>query len=155
MQAEPGLHPLQHGLGRSDLGLSDRPRRLDIDDHAMIRVGPVVVGIAEKCWPLAGRGPLARRLGMRGELGLDLAGRPECGLVQRKLVEQRRLHVLSWPHHRSILPPARRIESATYTSTKPKFFNKIRPGPRARPSDSGAKPMSPPGLEAISACAGK
>ena len=45
MQVEPGLHPIQHGLGRSDLGLPDRPRGLDIDDHGVIRVDQVVGGI--------------------------------------------------------------------------------------------------------------
>ncbi len=83
MQVEPGLHPVQHGLGRADLGLPDGPCRLDIDDHAMIRVDQVIVGIAEECWPLARRGPLAGRVGMRGELGLDLAGGPEGRLIQR------------------------------------------------------------------------
>ncbi len=83
MQVEPGLHPLQHGLGRSDLGLPDRPRRLDIHDDTMIRVDQVIVGIAEECRAFAGRRPLAGGIGMRGELGLHLAGRAECGLVQR------------------------------------------------------------------------
>ena len=38
MQIEPGLHPIQHGLGRSDLGLPDGSRGFDIDNHTMIRV---------------------------------------------------------------------------------------------------------------------
>ncbi len=83
MQAEPDLHPIQHGLGRADLGLPDRPCRLDVHDHAVIRVDQVVVGIAEECRTFTRRRPLAGRVGMRRELGLDLAGDPESGLMQR------------------------------------------------------------------------
>lgn len=43
MQIKPGLHPIQHGPGRSDLGLPDGSRGFDIDNHTMIRVDQVVV----------------------------------------------------------------------------------------------------------------
>jgi hypothetical protein len=82
MQVEPGLHPIQHGLGRSTLGLPDRPCRLDIDDDAVIRVDQVVVGMGKECRPFTSRGPLAGRVGMRREFGLNLAGGPERGLIQ-------------------------------------------------------------------------
>ena len=82
MQVEPGLHAAQHGACRTDFGLSNGPRGLDIHDHAMIRVDQVIVGIAEECRAFAGGRPLAGRVGMRGELGLNLAGRTECRLVQ-------------------------------------------------------------------------
>jgi len=73
-----------------------------------------------------------------GQMGADAAqvdepiNRPQKVILwnvilQRELVEQRRLRFLSWPHHRPILPPVRGIESATYTSIKREFFNRISP----------------------------
>jgi hypothetical protein len=49
----------------------------------MIRVDQIVVGITEECRAFAGGSPLTGRIGMRGELGLHLAGGTEGGLVQR------------------------------------------------------------------------
>ncbi len=48
-------------------------------------------------------------------------------IFQRELIEKCCLRVLSRSQHCSILPLARRIESATYASIKHEFFNKIRP----------------------------
>ncbi|MEM1362612.1 MAG: hypothetical protein AAGF94_12985, partial [Pseudomonadota bacterium] len=47
-------------------------------------------------------------------------------IFQGELVEQRRLRFLLRSHHRQSLHLGR-IESATYASFKPKFFNEIRP----------------------------
>jgi len=46
-------------------------------------------------------------------------------ILQGKLVEQRCLRFLSWAHHRSIVPPVRKIETATYAPIKQEFFNTI------------------------------
>lgn len=64
MQFECALHPLEHGLGRPDLGLADRSCGLHIHDDAMVHVDQAVVGIAEECRSLASNGPLAGRVGM-------------------------------------------------------------------------------------------
>src|SRR6056297_3055848 len=48
-------------------------------------------------------------------------------ILQRELVKQRRLCFLSRSHHRAILPPDRRIESAISAPIKQEFFNRIRP----------------------------
>jgi hypothetical protein len=75
--------PLQHRLCRPDFGLSDRSGRLDIDDHTVICVDQIVVGIAKECWPFACGCPLAGRVGMGRELWLNLTGGTKSGLVQR------------------------------------------------------------------------
>ena len=82
MQVEPGLHPLQHSLGRADRCLPDRSSRLDFDDHAVIRVDQVVVGINEECRSLARCRLPAGRVLMRGKFGLDLGRGTEGCFIQ-------------------------------------------------------------------------
>ncbi|EPX83956.1 hypothetical protein Salmuc_01731 [Salipiger mucosus DSM 16094] len=82
MEGELGLHTLQHGLGRTDLGLPNGPGGFDIYDYAMVGVDQVVVRIAEESRTLTCGRPLAGRVGMRRELRLHLAGSTERCLVQ-------------------------------------------------------------------------
>ena len=77
------LHPVQHGLGRSNLGLPDRAGRFHVNYHAVVCVDQVVVRIAKECRPFACRRPLALGIGMGCELRLHFAGRAECSLIQR------------------------------------------------------------------------
>ena len=77
------LHPFDHGPHRSDLGLTDRPGRLHVEDHAVVGVDQVVGGIGKVGRTAPSPGPLRGRIGMRGELRLDRARSAECGIVER------------------------------------------------------------------------
>ncbi|KPQ13822.1 MAG: putative phage tail protein [Rhodobacteraceae bacterium HLUCCO18] len=66
----------------ANLRRADRPGGLYIEDHAVVRVDEVVVGVCEERRALSGAGPLAGRIGEGGELRLDLARRPEGGIVE-------------------------------------------------------------------------
>jgi hypothetical protein len=60
----------------------------------MIRVDQIVVGITEECRAFAGCGSLAGGIGMRGELGLYLAGSTERSLIQRvEILADRARHI--------------------------------------------------------------
>ena len=49
---------LNHGAGRTDLGLPDSSRRLDIDDDRRLQVNKVVVGVGKEGMPFVSAGPL-------------------------------------------------------------------------------------------------
>src|SRR6185437_13571265 len=47
--------PLNHCSGGTHLGLADGARRLDIDNHSVLHIDQIVVGIGEKRLALGGR----------------------------------------------------------------------------------------------------
>ena len=63
-------------------------------------------------------------------------------ILKRETVEQRRLRFQPRSRHRSILPPVRRIESATYAPIKCEFFNKIVQKRRPPLKRSPIRPIS-------------
>jgi len=57
LEAEPLFGPADHSLGRGDLGLAYRGRRLDVDDDTLVEVDQIVVGVCEVGLPAMGAGP--------------------------------------------------------------------------------------------------
>src|SRR5690606_7823521 len=82
LEAEALGGPVEHGARGADLGLTDRPARLDIEDDRVVGVDQVVGGIGEEGVALVGAGPLRRRVGRRDELRGDLASSTEGGIVE-------------------------------------------------------------------------
>jgi hypothetical protein len=80
--AEARLGPLQHCTRCSDFRLANGAGSLAIDDHAMIGVDQVVIGIGEKGVSLVCACPLRRRIGSRDELR-----RCRRGGAERRVVE--------------------------------------------------------------------
>jgi hypothetical protein len=68
LYAEARLGSLQHCSRRSNLRLSDGARSFDIDNHPMVGVDQVVVGIGEESMSFVRACPLGRRIGSRDEL---------------------------------------------------------------------------------------
>src|ERR1700690_713555 len=80
LETEALLRSLNHGLCRTDLGLANGPRGLDINDDAELHVDEIVVGVSEECRSLVRSGPLGRRIGWRDELRHHVA-RPSPGRI--------------------------------------------------------------------------
>jgi hypothetical protein len=58
LETEAFLCSLDHGLRRTDLGLTNSTRRFDINDDAELDVDEIVVGVGEECRSLMSPGPL-------------------------------------------------------------------------------------------------
>src|SRR5438046_2723521 len=71
-----------HGACRTDLGLPDRSRRLDIDDDRRLQVDQVVVGVGKERMPFVSAGPLRGRIRPGDELRYRLAGCAPGSLIQ-------------------------------------------------------------------------
>ena len=80
--AEARLGSLKHCPRRSDFRLSDGTRGFDVDDHAMISVDQVIVGVGEEGVSLARACPLRRRIGSRNELRRCARGGSERRVVE-------------------------------------------------------------------------
>ena len=57
-QVELVFHPCQHGLRRPKLSLPDGTGAFDVQDHTVIRVDQIIVGIAKERRPFARSGLL-------------------------------------------------------------------------------------------------
>src|SRR5207344_2728768 len=73
---------LNHCAGRTDLGLTDSSRRLDIDDDRRLQVDQVVVGVGKEGMPFVSAGPLCGRIRLGDELRYRLARRAPGSLIQ-------------------------------------------------------------------------
>jgi len=62
IEAKPIHDPLDHRPCRTDLGLADGSRRLDIDDDGIVGVDQIVGGIGEKSWATQSARPLGCRI---------------------------------------------------------------------------------------------
>src|SRR6056297_2148672 len=116
-------------------------REVQMDLFAQPPFRPDAEAIANQQHPDQQFGIDRRAAGMAvetGKMGADAAqiDKPVDGskqvihgdvILKRELVEKCCLSFLSRSQHCSILPLARRIESATYASIKHEFFNKISP----------------------------
>ncbi len=60
LEAEALFGPLDHGAGGTDLGLADGARGLDIDNHSVIGIGQIIVGIGKEGRTTQRAGPLRR-----------------------------------------------------------------------------------------------
>src|SRR5258708_38373036 len=65
---------LNHCACRTDLGLPDSSRRLDIDDDRRLQVDQVVVGVGKEGMPFVSASPLRGRIRPGDELWDRLAG---------------------------------------------------------------------------------
>src|ERR1700730_10447953 len=74
LETEALLCSLDHGLRRTDLGLTNGAGRLDVNDDAELHVDEIVVGVSEECRLLVSPGPLGCRIGWRDKLRDDVAG---------------------------------------------------------------------------------
>src|ERR1700680_4838558 len=86
LKTETLLSSLDHGLRRTDLGLTNGAGRLDVNDDAELHVDKIVVGISEECRSLVSPGPLGCRIGWRDELRHDVAGRAPCRVVEGRQI---------------------------------------------------------------------
>src|SRR6202165_97371 len=86
LKTETLLSSLDHGLRRTDLGLTDGAGRLDVKDDAELHVDEIVVGVRKECRSLVSSGPLGRGIGRRDELRDNLAGG-----APRRVVEGRQI----------------------------------------------------------------
>src|ERR1700722_12153451 len=82
LETEALLGPLDHGLRRADLGLTNGARGFDINDDAELYIDQIVIRISEECRPLVSPGPLGRRIRWRDELRDHVAGRAPGGIVE-------------------------------------------------------------------------
>src|SRR5580692_6584409 len=73
LEAEALLCSFEHGLRRTNLGLANGARGLDVNDDAELDVDEVIVGVSEECRALMSSGPLGRRIGWRDELWDNVA----------------------------------------------------------------------------------
>ena len=81
LYAKAGLGPLQH-CTRSDFRLTNGPRRLDVDNHAMLGIDQVVIGIGEEGVSLVCACPLRRSIGSRDEFRRHGRGGSERRVVE-------------------------------------------------------------------------
>jgi len=58
LETEALLCSLDHGLRRTDLGLTNSTGRFDVNDDAELDVDEIVVGVSEECRSLVSPGPL-------------------------------------------------------------------------------------------------
>jgi hypothetical protein len=103
----------------ADLGLPNGPRRLDVDDHAVVGVDQIIGGVGEEGVPLVRARPLGRRIGSRDELRRHRRRRQKSRVVQsrnlfacganRALLDLLRLPVLAW--NRALLVRVRSDEA--------------------------------------------
>src|SRR5438270_464658 len=86
LETEALLRSFDHGLRRTDLGLANGARGLNVNDDTELHVDEVIVGISEECRALVSSGPLGRRIGWRDELWDDVA----CG-APRRIIQRRQI----------------------------------------------------------------
>jgi hypothetical protein len=100
LEAETLLGSVEHGARGADFGLPNGAARLDIDDDRVLSIDQVVGGIGEERVALVGvrrandsldhlpalLTPLRRRIGRRDELGPDLTGHTERGIIQGRQI---------------------------------------------------------------------
>jgi hypothetical protein len=82
LQVKGILRPVHHGPCRTDLGLTDRPAGLDIDDDGIVCVDQIVDRIGEDRRPVHCRRPLACRIAAGDELRAYISRCPESGIIE-------------------------------------------------------------------------
>ena len=60
--AAPVGDPVKHGAGSADLGLTNGPAGLDIEDDRVRRIDQIIVSIGEEGRPAPSTRPLGRRI---------------------------------------------------------------------------------------------
>src|SRR5437588_5608177 len=58
LETEALFCPFDHGLRRTDLGLTNGTGRLDVNDDAELHIDEIVVRVSKECWSLVRSGPL-------------------------------------------------------------------------------------------------
>src|SRR6202790_4725682 len=82
LETEALLGSLDHGLRRTDLGLTNGAGRLDVNDDAELHVDEIVVGVSEECRSLVSPGPLGRRIGWRDKLRDHVGSPPPSRIIE-------------------------------------------------------------------------
>jgi hypothetical protein len=82
---------------RTDLGLPDSSRRLDIDEDRGLQVDQVVVGVGKEGMPFASAGPLCGRIRLGDKLRYRLAApQAASSRVSNSRTDRRVLAMASW-----------------------------------------------------------